>query len=142
MDIERELRLIDFVKASRGRPFAWGRCDCNVFALEAMDAAYGTDLAGLIRGRYDSLLGAFLFRRRVLGSLINILKAAGFVEGKRGFEQTGDLLIVEDSKWEMVHIYLGSQVVSAFPDGGVQTFPMRDLRDKPYSVWRMPPCRP
>jgi hypothetical protein len=78
----------------------------------------------------------------VPGSLINILKAAGFVEGKRGFEQTGDLLIVEDSKWEMVHIYLGSQVVSAFPDGGVQTFPMRDLRDKPYSVWRMPPCRP
>lgn len=141
MDIKREIALIDFVKANRGRPFAWGQCDCNTFALEVMDAVHDTDLAAQIQGKYESMLGAFLFRRRVPGSLINILKASGFVEGKKGFEQTGDLMIVEDPKWEMVHICLGSQAVASFPEYGVMTFPMSELRDKPYSVWRLPPCR-
>jgi hypothetical protein len=141
MDVAREIRLIEYVKANRGRPFAWGQCDCNVFALEAMDAVHDTDLAALMRGRYSSLLGAYLFRRRRLGSLINILKAAGFVEGQKGFEQTGDLLIVSDPKWEMVHICLGSQAVAAFPEHGVMTFPMRELRHRQYSVWRPPSCR-
>jgi len=140
MDIEREIKLIDFVKDNRGRSFSWGQCDCNTFALEVMDAVHDTDLAAQIRGKYESLLGAFLFRRRVPGSLINILKTAGFIEGKKGFEQTGDLMIVEDPKWEMVHICLGSQAVAAFPEHGVMTFPMHELRDKSYSVWRLP-CR-
>jgi hypothetical protein len=142
MTPKQEIKLIRFFEANRGRSFAWGQCDCNVFALEAIDAVHDTKLATQIRGRYSSLLGAFLFRRRVPGSLLNILKDAGFIQIKKGFEQTGDLLIVEDPKWEMVHICLGNNAMSAFPEHGVSMFPLQDLQDKPYSVWRLPLCRP
>jgi len=134
-------KAIEFANVNLGRPFVWGQCDCNTFALDMMDAMYGTNLAAQIKGKYGSPLQAFLFRRRVPGSLINILKAAGFEEVKRGFERTGDLLIVADPKWEMVHVCLGAKCVSAFPDQGVQVFPMTELKDKEYTVWRMPSCR-
>ncbi len=122
---------------------AWGTCDCNVFALEALDAAYDTALAALIRGRYKTQAGAVRYRRRSRwGSFIRLVEEAGFAAGKRGFEQTGDLLVVaEPGKWEMVHIYLGDRVVSAFPREGVHYGFMADIRVKTYNVWRRP-CPP
>lgn len=137
MHIRNEINLLNFIEASLGRPFVWGQCDCNTFALEALDAAYGTCLAGKIMGQYNTLLGAVRYRKRSpWGSFIALIEEAGFIEAKKGFQQTGDLLIVEDPKWEMVHICLGSIAASAFPDDGVRTFPMAMMADKPYRVWR------
>ena len=137
MKITEEIALVHFIEANRDRPFEWGRCDCNTFALEAMDAAFGTGLAEKIRGHYSTPLGAVRYRRRsAWKSFIAFIEEAGFIEAKKGFEQTGDLLIVADPKWEMVHICLGNRAVSAFPDDGVRCFPMAAMADKPYRVWR------
>lgn len=144
MDIQHEIKLINYIEANLNRPFAWGECDCNVFALDVIDAVIDTALAGKIKGKYKTERGAIRFRKRsAWGSFIELLKEAGFVQGKKGFEQTGDLLIVEDlGKWEMVHIYLGNKTVAAFPDEGVLQFPTALIKDKPYTVWRYSPCRP
>lgn len=144
MDIEKEIRLVNFIRGKLGVPFAWGRCDCNIFALDVVDAVFGTELAIKIRDKYKTKLGAIRFRKRSeWGTFIELLKQQGFIEGKKGFEQIGDLLIVEDpDKWEMVHIYLGKNTVAAFPEEGVLQFPTSMMRDKPYSVWRYSPCRP
>ena len=142
MNITHEIRLINYIEANLNRPFAWGECDCNVFALDMIDSVYGTALAAKIRGKYHTALGAIRFRRKsAWGSFIELLKEAGFIEGKKGFERIGDLLIVEDpGKWEMVHIYLGGKSVAAFPENGVMQFPTAMIRDKQYSVWRYLPC--
>jgi hypothetical protein len=139
---EQEIALMRFVQDSIGRPFAWGRCDCNVYALEAIDATHGTDLASLISGRYSTGLGAIRYRKRCpWGSFIGLLAEHGFVEAKKGFEQTGDLLVIPDPRWEMVHVYLGRDAVSVSPDLSVCIFPMASIRHETYLVWRLP-CQP
>jgi hypothetical protein len=137
MDISRELKLINFVKANLGRPFVWGECDCNVFALEMIDAVHGTDLAGRIKGKYANELGAVRFRlRSEWGSFEGLLKENGFVEGKKGFEQTGDILIVAAPNFELVHIYMGKTVVSVPLGMIVHTAPYALMKYLEYRVWR------
>lgn len=139
MHISHEIKLLNFVEANLGRPFAWGECDCNTFALEMIDAVYDTALAAQIRGRYQTERGAIRYRRRSpWGSLINLLREAGFCEVPKGFAQTGDILIVVAPKWEMSHICLGNRAVAAFPGDGVQCFPLAALADEPYTIWRFP----
>jgi hypothetical protein len=144
MDITHEIRLMNFIEQNQGRPFTWGECDCNTFVLDVVDAVFDIALAAKVKGKYKNELGAIRFRQRCeWGSFIELLKEAGFVGGKKGFEQVGDILIVADpGKWEMAHIYLGNKTVTAFPDEGVLQFPTAMLKDKPYSVWRYSPCRP
>jgi hypothetical protein len=139
MNIVQEINLIRFVEANLGRPFAWGRCDCNILALEMSDTVFGTDLAGKVRGRYENRLGAIRYRlRSPWGSFIGLIREAGFVWARRGFEQTGDLLVVGDPRWEMVHICLGQNALSSFPDEGVRVFPVSSMRSTFYNVWRWP----
>jgi len=136
MNAEHEIKLMNFVEKNLGRPFTWGQCDCSTFALEVIDAAFDTALADKIKGKYRTEKGAIKFRRRSWGSFVNLLKEAGFVESQRSFEQTGDMLIIEDAEWERVHVCLGNWVCAPFPDDGVQLFPMTVMTDKPYKVWR------
>lgn len=137
MKIEQELQLINFIKANLGRPFVWGECDCNVFALEAMDAVHGTDLAGRIKGKYENELGAIRFRlRSEWGSFEGLLIEAGFVESRKGFEQTGDLLIVDGPGFELVHIYMGKTVVSVPLGMKVHATPVALMKHLEYRVWR------
>jgi len=137
MEIKREIQLMNFIEKNLGRPFAWGECDCNTFALEAVDAVFDTSLAEKIKGQYFTELGALMYRKKSRwGTFINLLKETGFIEVAKGFEQTGDLLIVEDPRWEMVHISLGSKVMSSLPGAGVQYFSASVMKGQPYSVWR------
>jgi hypothetical protein len=141
MNAKQEINLMNFVESSLGRPFAWGECDCNTFALEAMDAAYGLSLAAKIMGHYRTMRGAIRYRRRSpWGDLISLLKEAGFVSGKKGFEQVGDILIASDRlrRWEMAQVYLGRHCVSAFPDDAVRLFPCELMQSAAYEVWRYP----
>lgn len=137
MDIKLEMALIDFVKAKLGRPFAWGICDCNTLALEASDAVFGTEMAEKVVGQYDTPDSAEQYRKSSpWGSFINLIKENGFIEAQKGFEQTGDFLIVEDSRWEQVHICMGIRSVSCALDAVVHLFPTVQLKNMLYSVWR------
>ena len=137
MEIKKELALIHFIKSNLGRSFAWGRCDCNTFALEMVDAVYGTSLAETVLGKYDGMIEAARFRKESeWGNFQNLLSVNGFTEGKQGFEQIGDLLVVEDEQFELVSIYMGIKSVACVRDIGVQLFPTVLLKEKTYRVWR------
>jgi len=138
MHITHEINLMHFIEKNLGRAFAWGECDCVTFALEVTDAVYGTALAEKIKGRYKTERGAIRFRRRSRwGNFITLLKEANFIEIPKGFEQTGDILVVEEAgKLEMVHVSLGHRALSSHPETGVLIFPMTHMQGIPYTVWR------
>jgi hypothetical protein len=139
VDIAKEIKLINFIKKNIGRPFAWGICDCNVVALEAMDATYGTDLAGIIKGRYSSEAEAIEFMRNIeWKDWAEFLIEKGFIEGKKGFEQTGDLLIVSLPNFDLVHIYMGKSVMAVPLNMNVHTVPYAAMKQLDYRVWRKP----
>lgn len=54
-------RLAAFVEATRHAPFAWGRQDCCLWAVRAIDAMCGTRHAAAIVGQYDSAEGAVVY---------------------------------------------------------------------------------
>lgn len=137
MDITKELKLINFIAVNLGRPFVWGECDCNVFALEAMDATYGTDLAGIIKGKYANKDEAVEFMRNIRwNDWAEFLSENGYIEGKKGFEQTGDLLIVSLPDYELVHIYMGKNVVSVPLGMVVRLEPYSLMKILKYRAWR------
>lgn len=49
-----QLRLDAWLRACRRRPFAWGECDCALFAAGGVQAMTGTDPAAAFRDRYRS----------------------------------------------------------------------------------------
>lgn len=137
MDIKSEISLIKFAKANLGRPFEWGKCDCNVLALEAMDAAYGSNLASIIKGKYSNREEAIEFMRNIeWKDWAEFLTEKGFVEGKKGFEQIGDLMIVSLPDYELVHVYMGKAVLSAPLGMSVRMTPYALMKLLAYRVWR------
>jgi hypothetical protein len=50
--------LAAHLKASAGRPFAWGAVDCGLAAADAIQAMTGKDPAAELRGRYSTADGA------------------------------------------------------------------------------------
>lgn len=53
-----EARLMDFIRDTHGKAFAWGERDCALWACDAVLAFTGVDLAADLRGRYDTEIGA------------------------------------------------------------------------------------
>lgn len=53
-----EQALADYLDGKREAAFAWGVCDCAMFAAGAIKAMTGVDPAADIRGKYKSQAGA------------------------------------------------------------------------------------
>ena len=142
MEFAQEIRLIKFVEEHLGKACSWGFCDCNIFVLSGWDAVFGTRLAEKHKGKYKTAKAAIRYRRRSQWGSLQVLltKEAGAVEIPRGFEQTGDILIVSDQKWEMSHICIGKNYAAACPDDLVSLAPIAALYGMPYQVWRYPSC--
>jgi hypothetical protein len=57
-DPDWEQALADYLAGKQGCVFAWGTCDCAMFAAGAVEAMTGTDPASDIRGQYKSQASA------------------------------------------------------------------------------------
>lgn len=60
-------RLAELVLQRLDAPFAWGRCDCVLWAADAIAAQLGVDPAAQFRGRYATHIGAHRLLTRLGG---------------------------------------------------------------------------
>jgi len=51
-------KLIEFVELKRNEPFAWGKNDCFLFAMDCVEMLRGEDVAKELRGKYKTMIGA------------------------------------------------------------------------------------
>lgn len=88
--------LVDHLRAGARTPFAWGTCDCALWAADWVVARTGRDPAEGLRGSYSSERGAAAQIAR-FGSLLDAVRdameLAGFAETAE--PATGDVGVVE-----------------------------------------------
>lgn len=99
-----DVRLVEKIESSIGKPFKWGDFDCCLFAAECYDAMYGTKLAERYRGHYDDALSALKYLRSK--GYYNLHDAAvgetGGVDQKSELAQRGDIICLPMSERHMV----------------------------------------
>lgn len=108
--------LAQFIKARRDVPFQWGTADCVVFALEAHDAANGTDTAAIARGKYKSEKKAMAMLKDA-GGFLSALDGMGFKRVRRHFAQRGDVCIVNTERGPALAVCVGGAVAAQGPLG-------------------------
>lgn len=112
-------RLAAAIEAARLAPFAWGRHDCALFALDCIDAQTGGQIAARFRGTYDGPLGAakVFGPAGLLGFAAGIARTEGLVPVGRVFAQRGSITCYRGDLGETLGILYGRQVLAAGPAG-------------------------
>ncbi|ACL60532.1 DUF6950 family protein [Methylobacterium nodulans] len=88
--------LVDHLRAGSRTPFAWGTCDCALWAADWVKARCGIDPAGGLRGRYRTAIGAGRHIRRLGGFVAQVrglMASAGFAETRE--PAIGDVAVVD-----------------------------------------------
>ncbi len=85
---------------SEAGPFRWGRCDCVLFACDAVTALVGQDLGERFRGRYKTALGAASQIHRYGGggleaAVEKMVRDECIEEVSVKFAQRGDVVMVD-----------------------------------------------
>jgi hypothetical protein len=123
-----EEKLFKFVDDTLGEPFEWGVRDCNIYALECQDIIYETEFANQARKKFNDKKSALAFQRK-RGNLKEGLKGEGYVDIKKNFWQTGDVILVESDGFLAGHVCMGNKAVGVVEGHGVILFPIQDLPD-------------
>jgi hypothetical protein len=112
-------RLKATVAHFEGKPWAWGRTDCAVFAAASVEAVTGQDVLGAFRGAYSSpLTAAGRLRghgfKSVREAAAKALMDIGATEIDPRFAQVGDIGVTRDDVLA-VRVLIG--FVARRPDG-------------------------
>jgi len=94
-----ESALADYLRACEGTPFAWGVCDCSLFAADAVRAMTGVDHGVEFRGKYKTAAGAVRVLKRT-GGVSGIADAALGARVAPLMLARGDLAAVHTEKGE------------------------------------------
>ena len=118
-------RLAAFLKACP--TFAWGRCDCALFACNAVREITGEDMAAAFRGRYRSPLGAARQIAAYCGgkSIEDLAEAMArhldIEEIPPAFAQRGDVVLVESTidghTLPTLAVHAGTGIAVVTPEG-------------------------
>lgn len=92
-----EQALADYLAGKREAVFAWGTCDCAMFAAGAVLAMTETDPAEEIRGRYKSQAGAGRAIKRAGFADLGEWVSSKFAEVPKVYAQRGDILMFDGS---------------------------------------------
>ena len=92
-----ETALADYLAGHSGAVFAWGRCDCAMFAAGAVAAMTGTDPAAEVRGRYKSPIGAARVLKNAGADDLGAWVSVRFEEVGPVFAHRGDLVMADGS---------------------------------------------
>lgn len=92
-----EQALADYLAGHREAVFAWGSCDCAMFAAGAVEAMTGIDPAAEIRGRYKSQAGAGRAISRAGHADLGAWVSSKFQEVEPVFAHRGDIVMVDGS---------------------------------------------
>lgn len=132
-----DVRLMEFVRAEMGRPFAWGDTNCVALALRALDAMHGLALHARHRHHMSSAVRALAWTREhgALGVILELLRD-GLVEVDPMYSQIGDILVGETDDGQIAaHVCLGVRVLSSTEADGVVQVRREGLHPAPqYAV--------
>ena len=112
-------RLAEAVRAARGRPFAWGRHDCALFAFDCVRAMTGVDHLAAFRGRYRSAKGAARALKRI-GGVETLEELVVGIFGQPEpivAAQRGDVVLLDTERGPALGVCLGARSAFAGPDG-------------------------
>lgn len=87
-----EDRLAAYLEGVSGKPFAWGKLDCALFAAGAILAQTGVDPAASFRGRYRSQASAFRAVKRAGFDSVRAVLSSMTPEIPPAFARRGDIV--------------------------------------------------
>lgn len=110
-------RLAAHLAASAGRPFAWGRHDCAIFAADCILAMTGEDPAAPFRGRYRSFKGGLKCLRKA-GFADHVALATARLEAVHpAYARAGDLAMIATPDGAALGIVQGHRIYVLRPEG-------------------------
>ncbi|MFA7505300.1 MAG: hypothetical protein WCZ28_11420 [Burkholderiaceae bacterium] len=128
-----ESALADYLAAHRAAVFAWGDCDCVLFAAGAVAAMTGSDPAAEVRGRYRTRIGAMRkLRGRGWASLEGMMDAH-FAQVPPAFAQRGDIVMANGS----LGVCIGRTALFVGEEGGAPELVSLPLASW-SQAWRVP----
>lgn len=110
-------RLIAFIDARAGQPFAWGPNDCCTYAADGVAAITGEDPMPELRGAYADAAGAL---RLIAEKPLRDRLGEKFETMPLGRARRGDVAIVEQEGRDVVMIVEGATLVGPGAEGAVR----------------------
>jgi len=128
-----EQALADYLAGHGGAVFAWGKCDCAMFAAGAVEAMTGINPAADVRGKYKSQAGAGRAIKQAGFADLGEWVSAKFDEVPPAFAQRGDIVMAEGSLG-ICNGALAWFVGEESGEAGLVSRPMMEWE----RVWRVP----
>lgn len=128
-----ETALAEYLAGKSGAVFAWGTCDCAMFAAGAIEAMTGVDPASELRGRYKSQTGAARVLKRSGAAKLAEWVSARFEEILPVFAHRGDLVMVDGS----LGVCVGGLAWFVGEENGAPGLVARPMQDW-ERAWRVP----
>lgn len=135
-----EQLVIGWSRTVVGQPFEWGRTDCAMLTLVALDLLTGRDYASAYRGLWGSQAEALA--HFALETPSAVLQGFGAEEVPAAYAVLGDVLTVPADPWpETLHFVLGRHCLSSSQNRGVGLAPTRAVAGLAGArVWRVAKC--
>lgn len=120
-----------FVQDRQSLPFVWGGQDCCLFGADWVRELHGIDLAGDLRGKYKTALGA----ARIIGHGFELATYVGDRLAEHGFEKIpvkmasrGDVVAAHVGAYSRLCFGIIVDHRAAFPGaGGLMTIPLTQV---------------
>jgi hypothetical protein len=131
MTPETEIKLHDYVQGEIGKVFEFGKHDCPLFVLGAMDIMTGDHRREEMTGLWHDQKSAWKYARKN-GDICDHLKEYSFKSVDYQYMQTGDIVVMEqrlahEKKWRSVAVCLGSKVAIMSEPNGVELIAIKDI---------------
>jgi hypothetical protein len=119
LSFEQEIKLASIIAVLKGQQFKYSTTDCNSFVARCVDAQLETNTWNeLIRGRYNTALGARRFQHKLNPDAY--LKQMGYnVISADGGLQNGDIVLVDEKNFTCAHICYGGSLWSSDVKRGI-----------------------
>jgi hypothetical protein len=132
MTPQKEIALHRYIDEQIGKPFKFGKHDCLLIALGALDVLTDTEHREAWTGRWTSKKTAYEYAAENNTSIKQILMDAGCKEVDVRFLHTGDFVLTETDPdyskgFRSATVYLGGGRVAAVNKDGVSVVKLEQL---------------
>lgn len=135
-----EQRIVAWSRTVLRQPFEWGKTDCAMLTLQALELLTGKKYLDAYRGAWTSEEEALAHFQHEKPS--DVLKGWGAQQVPPAFAVFGDVVTAPAAPWpEQLHFVLGRHAFTSDQARGVALVPTRLLTALTGAqVWRVAPC--